>query len=176
MPRALTVAGFVMLCLGLLVARPASQARSADTHGRNAKPDYDRVFAQDTVKRLDIRVTAADWNRLTADMTEMAGPFGSARTGGRGGGFNVPPDPLATAACSGLVEGSACSFGAPLQSGRCTLLPMGTGLTCTALPGGGGNPPGNNPPGGNPPGAIRPAAIPRGILAGTDLPGVFRTS
>lgn len=150
MPRALTFAGFVLLCLGLLVARPASQSRSAETHGRDAKPDYDRVFAQDTVKRLDIRITAADWNRLTADMAEMAGPFGSARTGGSGGGFNAPPDPLATAACSGLMEGSACSFGSPLQSGRCTLLPMGTGLTCTALPGGGGAPPVDNPPGGNP--------------------------
>lgn len=151
-----------MLCLGLLVARPTSQARSEETHGRDAKPDYDRVFAQDTVKRLDIRVTAADWNRLTADMTEMAGPFGSARTGGRGGGFNEPPDPLATAACSGLVEGSACSFGSPPQSGRCTLLPMGAGLTCTALPGGGGNPPGNNPPGGNPPGGSPPGGDPPG--------------
>jgi spore coat protein CotH len=146
----MTFAGFVMVCLGLLAASPASQGRSAETHGRDAKPDYDRVFAQDTVKRLDILITAADWNRLTTDMAEMAGPFGSSRTGGgRGGGFNVAPDPLATAACSGLVEGSACSFGAPRQSGRCTLLPMGTGLTCTALPGGGGIPPGENPPGGN---------------------------
>ena len=77
MSRDLTIAGLVALCLGLSVARPASQSRDADTHGRDAKPDYDRVFAQDTVKRLDIRVTAADWSRLTADMTEMAGPFGS---------------------------------------------------------------------------------------------------
>ena len=29
---------------------------------------------------------------------------------------------------------------------------MGTGLTCSPLPGGGGNIPGGNPPGGNPPG------------------------
>lgn len=162
LPRALTVAGFVILCFGPLVATPASQSRSADTHGRDAKPDYDRVFAQDTVKRLDIRVTAEDWSRLTADMTEMAGPFGSANTGGRGGGFNAQPDPLAATACAGLVEGSACSFGTPVQTGRCTLLPMGTGLTCSALPGGGGNPTGGNPPGGNPPGGNPPGGNPTG--------------
>ena len=162
MSRALTLVGLVALSCGLAVARPASQSRSADTHGRDAKPDYDRVFAQDTVKRLDIRVTADDWSRLTADMTEMAGPFGSANIGGRGGGFNVQPDPLATAACSGLVEGSACSFGTPVQSGRCTLLPMGTGLTCSALPGGGGNPPDANPPDANPPGGNPPGGNPPG--------------
>ena len=157
MSRALTLAGLVAMCLGLGVARPATQSRNADTHGRDATPDYDRVFAQDSVKRLDIRVTATDWTRLTADMTEMAGPLGSGGFGGGGGGFNMQPDPQATSACAGLVEGSACSFGSSVQSGRCTLLPMGTGLTCTALPGGGnpgGGMPGGNPRGGNPTGGI----------------------
>ena len=174
MSRGLTFAGSVALCLGLLMARPASQSRNADTHGRDARPDYDRVFAQDAVKRLDIRVTADDWSRLTADMTGMAGPFGSTRTGGRGGGFTMPPDPLAAAACSGLVEGSACSFGSPRQSGRCTLLPMGAGLTCTALPGG-GNPPGGNPPGGNPPGGNPPGGNPAGNLGRDDVEFLPRT-
>ena len=175
MSRSLTLVGLVALSCGLVIARPASQSRSADTHGRDATPDYDRVFAQDTVKRLDIRVTADDWSRLTADMTEMAGPFGSANTGGRGGGFNVQPDPLATAACSGLVEGSACSFGSPVQSGRCTLLPMGTGLTCSALPGGGGNFPGGNPPGGNPPGGNPPGGNPTGNIGRDDVEFLPRT-
>ena len=57
------------------------------------------------------------------------------------------PDPAAIAACDGRVEGEVCTFGAPPQSGRCTLLPMGAGLTCTALPGG-GNPGGGFPGGG----------------------------
>jgi spore coat protein CotH len=155
----LAVAGVWVVCLGLASAGAGgSQGRDEDTHGRDATPDYARVFAQDVVKRLDIVVTAADWDRLVADMTEMAGAPG-ARGGGPGrGGFNVMPDPAAVAACDGGIEGDVCSFGTPPQGGRCTLLPMGTGLTCTALPGGGlpgdGFPGGGNPPGGGgqPPG------------------------
>lgn len=134
---------------------------SDGTHGREATPDYGRVFAQDTVKRLDIRVSAADWERLLADMTEIAGPFGSGGFG-RGGFINIVPNPEAVTACEGLVEGSACSVGAPPQAGRCELLPMGAGLSCIPQAGGGfpggvpGGPPGRGggPPGGaNPPGA-----------------------
>jgi spore coat protein CotH len=119
------------------------------THSRNAVPDYGRLFDQSTIRQLDIRVAAADWDRLVADMTEMAGPRGSAGGGGRGG-FNFVPNPAAVAACDGQVEGAFCTFGAPPQSGRCTLLPMGAGLTCTPLPGG-GNPGGGFPGGNNPP-------------------------
>lgn len=134
-----------LLSLGLLPSMTARTQQRDATHGRDAEPDYARVFAEDVVKRLDIRVTAADWERLVADMTEMAGPKGA---GGGSGGFNRAPDPAAVAACSGRLEGDACSFGTPPQGGRCTLLPMGTGLTCTPLPGGGVPGGGNMPPGG----------------------------
>jgi spore coat protein H len=134
----------VLSSLGLLASTTArTQPRDA-THGRDAEPDYARVFAQDVVKQLDIRVTAADWERLVADMTEMAGPQSA---GGGPGGFNTAPDPAAVSACSGRLEGDACSFGAPPQGGRCTLLPMGIGLTCTPLPGGGLPGGGTMPPG-----------------------------
>ena len=136
---------FILLSFSLLAATTSTQQQDA-THGRDAEPDYDRVFAEDVVKRLDISVTPADWDRLVADMTEMAGPKGAG--GGGQGGFNFAPDPAAAAACTGRLEGDACSIGA--QGGRCTLLPMGTGLTCTPLPGGGGGAPnggGNVPPG-----------------------------
>ncbi len=143
---------------GLLQARLGGD--TDDTHGRDAVPDYGRVFAQDEVKRLDIRVSAADWDRLVADMTEMAGPRAAA--GGGRGGFVAMPNPEAVAACSGRVEADFCAFGAPTQSGRCTLLPLGAGLTCTALPGG-GNPggfPGGGLPGGGLPGGdvVQPPA------------------
>jgi len=137
-----------VLAVSVLVR--AQRGWDDDTHGRDAVPDYARVFAQDTIKRLDIHVTAADWNRLVADMTEMAGPREDAGGGGRGG-FDFVPNPAAIAACEGQVEGAACMFGTPPQGGRCTLLPMGAGLTCTPLPGGGdrggGVPGGNIPPG-----------------------------
>ena len=158
MNRIVAVAG-VFVCLGLASARAGDpQKRDEETHGRDATPDYALVFAQDVVKRLDIAVTSGDWDRLVSDMTEMAGPYGAGGGvggGGGRGGFVFMPDPAAAAACEGRVEGDVCSFGAPPQSGRCTLLPMGVGLTCTPLPGG-GNPGGGFPGGGNPPGGGAP--------------------
>ena len=156
MGRLSAVAGGFVLFLGLVSAGAGDpQRREEDTHGRTATPDFARVFAQDLVKRLDIRVTAADWGRLAADMTDMAGPYGTAGGGPGRGGFNMMPDPAAVAACEGRVEGDSCMFGTPPQGGRCTLLPMGVGLTCTPLPGG-GNPGGGFPGGGNPPGGGAP--------------------
>lgn len=157
MRRLSAAAGGCVLFLGLASAGAGDpQGRNDDTHGREATPDYARVFTQDVVKRLDITVTAADWDRLVADMTEMAGGYGSAGSGPGRGGFNMMPNPAAVAACDGRLEGDSCMFGAPPQSGRCTLLPMGVGLTCTVLPGG-GNPGGGVPGrGGNPPGGGAP--------------------
>lgn len=146
--RQVAVAAVFVLSVGLISSRAgAPQQRDEATHGRDATPDYARVFAQDVVKRLDIRVTAVDWGRLVADMSQMAGAYGAGGGLGRGG-FNVMPDPATVAACDGRVEGDACTFGTPPQSGRCTLLPMAAGLSCTPLPGGGGFPGGGNPPGG----------------------------
>src|SRR5688572_27133880 len=71
-----------------------------ETHGRDAEPDYERVFGQEEVKRLDLRIAAADWGRLVADMTEMVGAFGADR-----GGIGMAPDPARIAACTGMVEG-----------------------------------------------------------------------
>lgn len=155
MRRLSAIAGMCVLCLGLASAGARdSQGRNEATHGRAATPDYARVFAQDVVKRLDIMVAAADWEHLVADMTEMAGAPGTAGgVGGGRGGFNMMPDPAAVASCNGRVEGDSCTFAAPPQSGRCTLLPMGLGLTCTPFPNreirGGGFPGSGAPPGGN---------------------------
>lgn len=134
------------------------QGQNNETHGRDAVPDYARVFAQDTVKRLDIQVAAADWERLAADMTEMAGARGAAAAPG-GGGLAVAPNPEAVAACQGRVEADACTFALPPQNGRCTLQPMGAGLTCTPIGGAAGQPPaGGVPPGGGQAGGANPVA------------------
>lgn len=115
------------------------------THGRNAVPDYDRVFDETRVGQFDIQIAEADWQALMADMADMAGPFGGQRTPG-GGGPIVSPD--AAAACQGKVEGDSCSFGNPPIVGRCTQQP-GAVLACFAM---GGGPPGGGVPGGNVPG------------------------
>ena len=45
--------------------------------GRDAVPDYARVFPLDRVNRLDISITAANWNALLADMVSLAGTRGA---------------------------------------------------------------------------------------------------
>jgi hypothetical protein len=133
----------VTLCLLVLAIDTSSHARASRppgwddaTHGRDAIPDYDRVFAADRVNRLDITVTASDWSAAMADMTEMAGPFGGERRPQTpGGGFGGLPaaSPEATAACSGKTVGDSCSFG--VTNGRCTQQMNGGALSCVAVAG-----------------------------------------
>ncbi|MEQ1574117.1 MAG: CotH kinase family protein, partial [Vicinamibacterales bacterium] len=148
-----------VLCL-VVVAQLSSAARASrppgwsdDTHGRDAIPDYARVFPADRVSRLDIAMTAMDWATVIADMTDMAGPFGAQRTPAANGGFGgfPQPSPEATAACIGRVVGDACAFGAT-TGGRCIQQTNGGTLACVAI--GGGNPGGGLPGGGNPGGGF----------------------
>ena len=92
-----------------------------DTHSRNAPPAYARVFNQDRVGQIDLRIAASDWQAVIADMQDMAGQpggqFGGGNppgggAGGPGGGFPAPSAD-AVAACSGRIEGDPCSFGTP---------------------------------------------------------------
>jgi spore coat protein H len=151
------------LALDSLVLVPAAMAADPATHGRDAVPNYARVFPPDRVTELRLQVTAADWQRLMDDMASMAGTFGGGGGlggpaggpgGGQGGGpgGGAPPGGLpqpsaeAISACSGKVEGDLCQFGSPLVSGRCVrVVGAATGLACTAL---GGPDPAGGPPGG----------------------------
>jgi spore coat protein H len=130
-----------------------------DTDSRNASPDYARVFNQDRVGRIELRIAASDWQAVIADMEEMAGPSGGQFGGGNppgggagGPGGGIPPSSAdAVAACTGRIEGDACSFGTPSVTGRCTQTPNGGPLACIALggaPGGGGGPGGGGAGGG----------------------------
>jgi hypothetical protein len=56
-----------------------------------------------------------------------------------GGGFS----PEAAAACVGLLEASACSFGTPPTTGQCVQTANGGALSCFAIGAGGANPGGN---------------------------------
>ncbi|MCP4574026.1 MAG: spore coat protein [bacterium] len=53
---------------------------SEATHGNIVDPDYDEVFEENAVKRLDIEIAASDWQDMLDDMTARYGSFGS---GGR---------------------------------------------------------------------------------------------
>ncbi len=63
------------------VTRP--EGWSEESHGKSADPAYDIVFPQDEVNRLDITISAANWEAMLEDMTTL---YGEAGTGDRGGG------------------------------------------------------------------------------------------
>ena len=156
LPRRGTLCAVTLATIVWLVPAETLDGRADDIRGRNAKPDYARVFDQDRVGRLDLKMAASDWQVIVSDMTDMAGspggtgggggipgggaPGGGAPGGGIPGGGAPGAAPEAVAACDGLIEGSACSFGTPPVSGRCVLTGAGTPLACTVIDGGGGAP------------------------------------
>jgi len=75
---------------------------TAATHGNGVAPDYDTVLPQDVVSRLDIVLSAENWQAMLDDMTDLYGPFGS---GGRQpGGF--PDENPIWVPCSVFHEGT----------------------------------------------------------------------
>ncbi|WP_035467968.1 CotH kinase family protein [Algoriphagus mannitolivorans] len=51
------------------------------THSNDADPNFDEIFQDNTVKRIDIVITSARWKSMLSNMTSLYGAFGS-RTGG----------------------------------------------------------------------------------------------
>ncbi len=127
---------------------------TAETHSTDGNRDYETVFAQDTVKRIDLIITANDWQLMMDDMDELLGEFGAggqipplpnAETANEaptaGQEFeqlpNVPGEipPEALEACEGLEEGDPCTITVPIMGeieGTCQPV---MGLAC--VPGGG---------------------------------------
>ncbi len=54
---------------------------SEDSHDKSADPDYDVVFPDDEVNRLDITISAENWAAMMADMTELYGEQGASTVG-----------------------------------------------------------------------------------------------
>lgn len=55
-----------------------------ETHSNDIDPNFNEVFPDDEVKRLDIVISSDRWAVMLADMTSLYGPFGS---GGRDNSF-----------------------------------------------------------------------------------------
>ncbi len=104
------------------------------------EPNFDLAFPQDRVPRLDITITAEDWQTIVADMTDMLGELGSgAGMGGPGGPGGEPPQELITA-CEGLTAGDACTatfMGSEIM-GTCTAFDGDLACLPSGGPGGGG--------------------------------------
>ncbi len=56
---------------------------SEETHSKEADLNYDIVFPQDEVNRLDISISPENWAMMQADMTSLYGEFGSTSGGQR---------------------------------------------------------------------------------------------
>ena len=79
---------------------------TTETHSKSADPNFDEVFEDEAVKRIDIVITEARWNSMLTDMTTLYGTFGSSSGGGavgpggpgNGGGFEqveeIDEDPI----------------------------------------------------------------------------------
>ncbi len=79
-----------------------------DTHGNLADPNYDVVFVQDEVIRLDLTIDPADWQAMLDDMTDMYGEFGKS-----GDDSGIPPE--AIEACLYRQVGDQCTVSLPGQ-------------------------------------------------------------
>ncbi|MGL1901645.1 MAG: CotH kinase family protein [Fibrobacterales bacterium] len=81
---------------------------TAETHEKSGTPNYEVVFPQEEVNRIDVTITAENWDAMMDDMTALYGAFGGSGgfggPGGGGGGFS-DEDPIfvpSTVAFDGL--------------------------------------------------------------------------
>ncbi|MCK0145788.1 CotH kinase family protein [Arenibacter sp. F26102] len=65
-----------------------------DTHSKSADPNFDEVFEDEAVKRLDIVITEERWQSMLDDMTSLYGMFGASSGPGGGGLAEVDEDPI----------------------------------------------------------------------------------
>ena len=56
------------------VTRP--EGWSETTHSDQVEPDYETVFPQDQVNRIDIEISGENWDVMMSDMTNLYGEFG----------------------------------------------------------------------------------------------------
>ncbi len=90
-----------------------------ESHGSEAVANYDVVFPQDHVNRIDVTISSEYWQAMQDDMTELHGEFGADEM--------VIPE-FAFTVCDGLNSGDSCSMGG--MSGVCLQPPLVAGLVC----------------------------------------------
>lgn len=55
---------------------------TTETHSKDGEPNFDEVFEDNTVKRLDIVIRADRWQTMLTDLTNIYGEFGSRGSSG----------------------------------------------------------------------------------------------
>ena len=64
------------------------------THSKAADPNFDEVFEDEAVKRIDIVITETRWQSMLDDMTSLYGAFGVGSGGPGGGLVDTDEDPI----------------------------------------------------------------------------------
>jgi len=59
-----------------LVSKDNTVEDTTLSHGKSAQADYERVFPDDTVNRLDVVISADNWTSMLENMTNLYGDFG----------------------------------------------------------------------------------------------------
>lgn len=59
------------------------------THSKSADPNFDEVFEDEAVKRIDIVITEDRWQTMLDDMTDLYGAFGASSSGPGSGGPGI---------------------------------------------------------------------------------------
>ena len=90
------------------------------THGKDADPDYQTVFPDGQVNRIDITIDADDWQIMQDDLLEMLGEPGSIST-------EIPEELFD--ACVDLREDDPCEAYGGAVVGTCVSV-MGSDLAC----------------------------------------------
>lgn len=142
--------GFLALAavLALAVSADAQRARPAGwtdaTHGSNAAPDYERLFALDRVHEIRITIPPDQFAAMQEDLKTVGripggfGPGGGGPGAGPGGGFDFQQMIEAgAAACDGRAAADPCT--AAGVAGQCGTMPgPGNGALVCLPPGFGG--------------------------------------
>ena len=73
-------------------ARPAGWG--LETHSNSVDPDYDVVFPQDAVNRIDITISPENWQIMLDDLTDLYGPAGTGHAAPGGPGMESDTNPI----------------------------------------------------------------------------------
>jgi spore coat protein H len=65
---------------------------SEESHGNDVDPNYDIVFPSGVVQRLDVWISASNYDAMQAEMEELLGEFGAGLAGPGGPPDGGPPD------------------------------------------------------------------------------------
>jgi spore coat protein CotH len=55
---------------------------TTETHSKDAEPNFDEIFPDDEVKRIDIVISEDNWDSMLTDMTNLYGTFGRGGSSG----------------------------------------------------------------------------------------------